>query len=89
MSRKPIKCFFCGEDTFSNLRLTNGEPHPRMRTVDHLHPRSKNGGSCGVGGLPNTVIACHACNQEKGSLSYLEYLEKRGVINRQRRVAHA
>jgi 5-methylcytosine-specific restriction endonuclease McrA len=58
--------------------LPDGQPHPRMRTADHLFPKARGGGTCGMHQMPNTVIACYECNQDKGSLGYLEYLERRG-----------
>jgi 5-methylcytosine-specific restriction endonuclease McrA len=45
------------------MSFTAGKPH--SFTVDHVIPRSKGGSNA----LRNTVAACHACNQAKGSMT--------------------
>lgn len=39
-------------------------------TIDHIVPLTLGG----TNHLSNLVLACYACNQHKGELSYLEYL---------------
>ena len=61
-------CRWCG-------RLTH-EPDvidgmaPDTRTLDHIIPRSRGGAKWDLG---NLVIACHECNQERGSLAVDEW----------------
>jgi 5-methylcytosine-specific restriction endonuclease McrA len=58
--RQGNRCFYCGE-VFDEANLP---------TADHLLPKSK-------GGLEteaNIVAACHPCNQDKGNIDLIEYL---------------
>ena len=40
-------------------------------TIDHVRPRSRGGGDSN-----NTVCACQACNQEKGSTNWRDFIAK-------------
>ncbi len=52
-------CVYCGK-TY--------EPHEL--TLDHVHPRSLGGEDL----TSNIVCSCHKCNQEKGSLNWLQWM---------------
>jgi 5-methylcytosine-specific restriction endonuclease McrA len=41
------------------------------QTIDHIIPKSR--GGCST--LVNMTCACHKCNQEKKSMSYIEYMK--------------
>ena len=41
--------------------------------IDHIHPRSKGG----TDKISNLTLACHSCNQKKGSRNLSEFLEKK------------
>jgi 5-methylcytosine-specific restriction endonuclease McrA len=59
-------CFYCGlVSDLSNF------------TIDHLIPKSKGGRNC----LSNYVLACFSCNQDKGNLMPLTYIN---IINKRR-----
>lgn len=51
-------CAYCGETSHD------------LRTVDHVTPKASGGSNS----LSNLVSSCSECNNEKGSMSLLEYL---------------
>ena len=59
------RCFYCGVRVWRKKQA--GEP---KGTIDHVIPLSKGGGN----GKSNLVLACHACNQEKGSMMPGEFV---------------
>ena len=52
-------CVYCGK-TYDLHELT----------LDHVHPRSQGGQDL----TSNVVCSCHKCNQEKGSLNWLQWM---------------
>lgn len=57
--RDQRRCRYCGVQTWSPG--AGGFP-PDMLTIDHVRPRSKGG----TNELSNLVVACRACNHQKG-----------------------
>ena len=63
-ARQP-DCLFCGDPT-------SRQTGPNQSTIDHVIPRSRGGTN-----LPeNAANLCLTCNQDKGSLTMDEYLER-------------
>ena len=54
-------CVYCGK-TYE----------PNELTLDHVHPRSLGGEDL----TSNIVCSCHKCNQEKGSLNWLQWMRQ-------------
>jgi 5-methylcytosine-specific restriction endonuclease McrA len=64
------RCHYCGKEVVS-VRQRNGVAPPKnTKTIDHKIPVARGGRDL----LKNYVIACRACNEEKGTLTYEEYL---------------
>lgn len=63
--RRNQTCYYCGEP-FAPWR--NGFS-PRVPTREHRLPRSLGGGD----GKKNVVLACWACNNEKGNMKEYEF----------------
>lgn len=64
-------CHWCGKPV---RPAKSGEPHPlahNVATLDHLHPASRGGTTSWL----NCVIACHACNNERGDMPAQEWRE--------------
>jgi hypothetical protein len=59
--RRDPHCFWCG-------RLTVFEAYgvPHAATIEHIYPRGHPKRRSPRKVLPETVLACHACNQERG-----------------------
>ncbi len=55
--RDNMTCQFCG------VQCTERKGKPNSATKDHVHPRSRGGGS----DYTNIVVACADCNRKKGS----------------------
>ena len=49
----------------------------RATTVDHLKPKSKGGSSL----RSNLIPACHSCNHDKGSESWLVWFQRQSFYN--------
>ena len=64
-------CAYCGE-TYDINDLT----------LDHVHPRSRGGGD-----NKNLVCACLACNQDKGSNHWKEFISRYGNPLREQLIA--
>ena len=58
------KCLYC------NKRLTN-----KNVTVDHIVPISKGGNNTQV----NMIVCCKKCNNERGDMSYKNYMKSKGL----------
>lgn len=72
------RCYYCGLETFTEAMYYTDEKgklniysYPSQATIDHLIPLSVRGYNLNT--LPNLVIACHACNHERGNQPYLTF----------------
>lgn len=75
------RCYYCSRHMVLPLKQIKGQSSPaNMATLDHMLPRSR-GGTLTYG---NTVLACHSCNCDKGSLTAAEYLD---LLDQRRRLA--
>jgi hypothetical protein len=68
--KKDPKCHWCGEPTFlilipEGVELKIGKQHPKMATIDHLYSRYDPERKERFDGEPQTVLACHACNDRR------------------------
>lgn len=59
------------KEHFGNTCIYCGELYEQNElTLDHVHPRSRGGSDL----ASNTVCACKACNQKKGSTDWREFM---------------
>lgn len=65
MRTRPWACFYCDE------RLT-----VKRISIDHFHPLAFGGRTK----LGNLGVCCLRCNQRKGNLGYMEYVELRSMV---------
>lgn len=63
VERDGPNCRWCGRVTHDPTIV--GSTAPDAQTLDHVVPRSRGGAKRDPG---NGVIACYACNQDRGSL---------------------
>jgi len=68
------RCYYCRVPFVKSSRRQTSAL-ARQATLDHLTPLSRGGRDT----FENTVAACHACNQAKGSLTEAEFNAARGV----------
>lgn len=59
-------CHYCGVEA----SVTNARSHPRHLEKDHLIPVSRGGSDA----IENVVVACRACNMDKGTMTVDEYV---------------
>lgn len=64
-------CVYCQKSMFHNSKPTD----IRLE-LDHVVPKSKGGSDL----VNNLVLACHACNQNKGNLSLQEFLKNKPAV---------
>ena len=55
------KCFYCNKNLRANHFVAKEEVIKKLMTVDHIHPKSKNGSNK----LDNLIPSCYKCNQNK------------------------
>lgn len=72
-------CWFCG------VRLVMDRNHPRERTRDHLHPRSRGGSNRRF----NCVAASRTCNTRKGAKTVDEFRQYVELLSPYRRALEA
>lgn len=69
------RCYYCARRTF--LPQRGQDPHKQTATFDHIIPLSEGGA---YSPTQNTVVACHQCNNERGTRdARIFLLEKMGV----------
>ena len=59
------RCFYCNRLVVSHTVRKHQVQPPDHRTKDHLVPKARGGSE--------TVVACSACNNDKGGLTVDEY----------------
>ena len=72
-ARKELRCEYCG---FGPLIIQARNEHPNVATLDHIIARSQKGAEYEEG---NLRVACHNCNDQKGSLSEDEFLKMKNL----------
>ena len=66
------QCVYCGK-TYELHKLT----------IDHVHPKCKGGKDV----APNVVSCCQRCNQDKGSLNWLDWMRSTfGITDREQTI---
>lgn len=61
------RCFYCGRHLTPRVRR---RPSEADRTIDHIIPQSRGGGS----NFANLCLCCRGCNEAKGDLMPWEWL---------------
>lgn len=74
LSSRQLVCSFCGKNGLKK-EISSLDELPFLATIDHVVPLSKGGAMYDEN---NLKVACHSCNNGKGSMSLDEY---RGVAN--------
>jgi 5-methylcytosine-specific restriction endonuclease McrA len=70
------RCYYCAQKTRIKIPK-HGRLHSNTATLDHIIPVSKGGA---FGPTLNCVVACHACNSERGDKDARVFLlEKMGL----------
>ena len=73
-SREGGRCYWCGRQVHTHERRAPWHPlRPDHATLDHLLPQSKGG----LDTLSNVVLACNACNHERGDMSAKAFASRR------------
>lgn len=74
--KKAKHCNYCGRKTKKSPinRRALGSLDPDERTIDHVIPLSKGGRNI----ESNRVIACHECNNKKGSQEWFPRYDNDG-----------
>lgn len=81
-------CHWCDKPVMIH-RIKGGQPTPHNHaTIDHVYPKgdARRDDSHQTTGIVKSVIACRACNNERGNLPYDVYLvlkrpEWRGILD--------
>ncbi|MCD1264020.1 hypothetical protein B5M44_04370 [Shinella sumterensis] len=63
------RCCYCGDRLLSTTARWKKAIHPKAQTIEHLQ-RKADGGS---GHPDNKALACHECNNGRGSIDWLTY----------------
>lgn len=70
-------CYYCGKPMLLAKGPADARLRPSFATIDHVIPKAKGGTMC----YDNCVLACQACNCERGDKDAREFmLEKAGMI---------
>lgn len=64
------RCFYCAEPMLLRTRPCARTTPPNLLTREHLIPRCEGG----TNRPPNIVAACAACNNRRGTMSWLLFL---------------
>ena len=59
-------CYWCGNSTVLIISQEGFPGFPRRATIDHLNSRLSGKRNCN-GSVPQTVLACYACNQHRAN----------------------
>lgn len=67
------RCYYCGREVLE-IPFKKGQKKPRnAATIDHIIPVCRGGEDK----IDNMVLACHACNNEKGNMSLKNFKKKK------------
>jgi 5-methylcytosine-specific restriction endonuclease McrA len=73
--RDGTNCFYCSVRLSFPKRSKKRQDQPTDATIDHIIPKAHGGSS----GRHNIVLACFACNNERGDKDAAEFLRTKRI----------